>query len=106
MQMQSGLVSHRHIPIYDVMKQGLMRDEEGAFIKAFIPALKKVDIPFIFQPWTLKDNPYIDPIFDLPSQFEYGEKVLYSLKKPIPKPKENRDDFISLFDSLRSKINV
>jgi deoxyribodipyrimidine photo-lyase len=100
MQMQSGLVSHRHIPIYDVMKQGLMHDEEGAFIKAFIPALKKVDIPFIFQPWTLKDNPYIDPIVDLPSQFEYGKKVLYSLKQPILKPKENRDDSISLFDSF------
>lgn len=100
MQMQSGLLTHRHIPIYDVMKQGLMHDEEGAFIKSFLPALNKVPVPYIFQPWTLKDNPYIPPIIDLEAQFEYGKKVLYALKRTVRKEKVINDDSVSLFDTF------
>jgi deoxyribodipyrimidine photo-lyase len=63
---------------------------------------------YVFEPsvWKSKDmsfrhlNLVIESLVDLQIQFEYGKKVLYSLKKPIPKPKENRDDSISLFDSF------
>ena len=80
-QMQSGLIKGRHIPIYDVIKQSKETDPEGIFIKENIPALKNVNSTDIHEPWKLENNPYITPIVDYETLLKSSKELLYGIKK-------------------------
>lgn len=80
-QMQAGLNPYRHVPMYDIIKQSHMHDKEASFIYEMIPELKNIPVPDVFTPWTLKHNPYIQPVIDLETQFEKSKKILYERKK-------------------------
>jgi len=80
-QMQSGLIKNRHIPIYDVIKQSKETDPQGIFIKENIPALKNVNSIDIHEPWFLENNPYITPIVDYETLLKSSKEFLYGIKK-------------------------
>ena len=80
-QMQSGLIAPRHIPIYDVIKQSKETDPDGVFIQSQIPELAACSSANIHEPWKLADNPYIAPMIDYDAILNENKEKLYAIKK-------------------------
>jgi len=80
-QMQAGLNPYQHVPMYDIIKQSHMHDQDATFIHEMIPELKHIKAPEVFTPWILSENPYIQPIVDLTQTFEQNKTLLYQKKK-------------------------
>lgn len=80
-QMQSGLIKDRHIPIYDVIKQSKETDPQGRFIKENLPELRHLSQNEIHEPWKLEVNPYLTPIVDYEKILKASKELLYGIKK-------------------------
>lgn len=52
-QMQSGTTGINTLRIYNPIKQAMDQDPEGAFVRKWIPALRKVPNTWIFEPWRM-----------------------------------------------------
>ena len=52
-QMQSGTAGHATIRLYNPVKQGQDQDPTGAFVRRWIPALRRVPDSFVHAPWLL-----------------------------------------------------
>ncbi len=53
LQMQSGVTGINTLRIYNPIKQSIEHDEEGIFIKNWVPELKSVPSSFIHEPWKM-----------------------------------------------------
>lgn len=52
-QMQAGVTGTNTIRIYNPTKQAQEHDADGAFIHRWLPELREVPVPLVFEPWTL-----------------------------------------------------
>ena len=52
-QMQAGETGINMIRIYNPTKNAKEHDKEGVFIKKWIPELKKIPTPLLFEPWKM-----------------------------------------------------
>ena len=97
-QMQAGETGINMIRIYNPTKNAKEHDKEGIFIKKWIPELKKIPTPLLFEPW--KMNPidqenydckigkdYPNPIVDISQTYKHSASKLWSIKSD-PKVKE------------------
>ena len=97
-QMQAGETGINMIRIYNPTKNAKEHDKEGIFIKKWIPELKKIPTPLLFEPW--KVNPidqetydckigkdYPNPIVDISETYKYAASKLWRIKSD-PKVKE------------------
>ena len=97
-QMQAGETGINMIRIYNPTKNAKEHDKEGIFIKKWIPELKKIPTPLLFEPW--KMNPidqenydckigkdYPNPIVDISQTYKHAASKLWSIKSD-PKVKE------------------
>ncbi len=96
-QMQAGVTGINTVRIYNPIKQSKDNDEEGLFIKKYIPELKNIPIEFIHEPWLMtameqqlygieigKDYPA--PIINLKiSSKEARDKIWAKRKEPTVK---------------------
>jgi deoxyribodipyrimidine photo-lyase len=64
-QMQSGTTGINTLRVYNPIKQAKDHDPTGAFVRHWLPALRKLPDEWIFEPWKLPAN----------LQAEYGFKV-------------------------------
>ena len=64
-QMQSGTTGINTLRVYNPIKQAKDHDPTGAFVRHWLPALRKLPDEWIFEPWKLPAN----------LQTEYGFKV-------------------------------
>ena len=53
LQMQSGVTGINTFRIYNPVKQSIEHDNNGAFIKKWVPELKNLDSTFIHEPWKM-----------------------------------------------------
>ena len=97
-QMQAGETGINMIRIYNPTKNAKEHDKEGVFIKKWIPELKKIPTPLLFEPWKMSPidqetydceigKDYPNPIVDISETYKYAASKLWSIKSD-PKVKE------------------
>jgi deoxyribodipyrimidine photo-lyase len=99
-QMQAGVTGINTIRIYNPVKQAEDHDPHGIFVKKWIPALQKVPIPLMHQPWLMTQleqqsygcilsSHYPTPVINLAQAGEYARKQLWQLKNKPEVKKHN-----------------
>ena len=97
-QMQAGETGINMIRIYNPTKNAKEHDKDGIFIKKWIPKLKKIPTPLLFEPWKMSlidqesydckiGKDYPNPIVDISETYKYAASKLWSIKSN-PKVKE------------------
>ena len=97
-QMQAGETGINMIRIYNPTKNAKEHDKEGIFIKKWIPELKKIPTPVLFEPWKMSlidqetyeckiGKDYPNPIVEISETYKYAASKLWSIKSD-PKVKE------------------
>ena len=97
-QMQAGETGINMIRIYNPTKNAKEHDKEGIFIKKWIPELKKIPTPLLFEPWKMSlidqetyeckiGKDYPNPIVDISETYKYAASKLWRIKSD-PKVKE------------------
>ncbi len=92
LQMQSGVTGINTIRIYNPIKNSQDHDEDGHFIKTWIPELNHVPSQFIHEPWKMsvmeqllcgvtigKDYPF--PIVDIEATRKTASDLVWSFRK-------------------------
>ena len=97
-QMQAGETGINMIRIYNPTKNAKEHDKEGVFIKKWIPELKKIPTPLLFEPWKMSlidqetyeckiGKDYPNPIVEISETYKYAASKLWNIKSD-PKVKE------------------
>ena len=99
-QMQAGVTGINIIRIYNPVKQAQDHDPQGIFVKKWIPALGKVPIPLLHQPWLMTQmeqqsygcmlgSDYPIPVINLAQASEHARKQLWQQKNKPEVKKHN-----------------
>ena len=101
-QMQAGETGINMIRIYNPTKNAKEHDKEGVFIKKWIPELKDIPAPVLFEPWKMSlidqvaydckiEKDYPKPIIDISETYKYAASKLWSFKNnKLVKEESNR----------------
>jgi deoxyribodipyrimidine photo-lyase len=73
-QMQAGTTGINTIRIYNPVKQSKDNDEEGLFIKTWIPELKELPPEFIHEPWSL--TPMEQQLYGFTLGIDYPKPII------------------------------
>lgn len=90
--MQAGITGVNTIRIYNPIKNAIDHDENGAFIRKWVPELTNVPVPFIYEPWKLSimeqqlygviiGRDYPSPIVDVEESRKKAADIVWSFRK-------------------------
>ena len=112
-QMQAGETGINMIRIYNPTKNAKEHDKEGIFIKKWIPELKKIPTPLLFEPWKMNTidqenydckigKDYPNPIVDISQTYKHAASKLWSIKSD-PKVKEESSRILQKHSNANRK---
>lgn len=100
LQMQAGTTGINTIRIYNPIKQAIEHDPQALFIKKWVPELRNVPLPFVFEPWKLTSMEqkllqhevgiYPAPIVDVQQAAAYARQQLWQHRKTAAVRAENQ----------------
>ena len=101
LQMQSGVTGINTIRIYNPIKQARDQDPAGIFVRRWLPALDRVPLEYIFEPWTMPTalqnhvgciigQHYPAPIVDHALSAKFARDTLWALRKKSSVQQEAR----------------
>ncbi len=113
-QMQAGETGINMIRIYNPTKNAKEHDKEGVFIKKWIPELKKIPTPLLFEPWKMSlidqetyeckiGKDYPNPIVEISETYKYAASKLWSIKSD-PKVKEESSRILQKHTNANRKV--
>ena len=90
--MQSGITGINAVRAYSILKQSLDHDQDGDFIRKWVPELAMVPTPQIHEPWTMSEamqkttgvivgETYPHPILDEAEARNLGIKKAYAARR-------------------------
>ena len=101
LQMQAAETGVNTIRIYNPTKNAYEKDKDGIFIKKWLPKLKNIPIPLLFEPWKMSkieqslynckiDKDYPNPIVDISITRKFAIENLWKMKsiKSVKKEKK------------------
>ena len=74
LQMQSGVTGINAMRVYNPIKQSMEHNEDGAFIRKWVPELERVPTAFIHEPWKWQKTLIDDCVFKLGE--DYPEPIV------------------------------
>ena len=94
LQMQAGETGVNTIRIYNPTKNAIEKDKEAIFIKKWIPELKNIPKPLVFEPWKMSEveqklfnceigKNYPSPIVDIAVTRKYALDKLWGMRRNI-----------------------
>ena len=112
-QMQAGETGINMIRIYNPTKNAKEHDKDGVFIKKWIPELKKIPTPLLFEPWKMSlidqetyeckiEKDYPKPIVDISATYKHAASKLWSIKSD-PKVKEESSRILQKHTNVNRK---
>lgn len=109
-QMQSGTTGINTVRIYNPIKQARDQDPTGAFVRRWIPALARVPMDFIFEPWRMPDNlqrqygcvlerDYPAPVVEVVAAGKRAKDAMWNIRRGA----EFRKEALAIFETHGSR---
>lgn len=102
-QMQSGTTGMNTLRMYNPIKQAKDHDEEGTFVRRWIPELRHVSDQFIFEPWTMPgfaEINYPSPVVDYKESIAHARDCFRNLRRS-PEYQKGKEQIVQKHGSRR-----